>query len=270
MYPFLGERGLCAPDISLLEPLAAALDVSIAELIRGERAARDEDTETAETATRSAVDYFRSEERRKARTRRRRWAVAAAVCAAVLLLAVGLVLRRQGVFYVLDRQSAPDGGARTTVYSRALAAEGFSDERAVSLITKLPDGGEYRVSYGGCDYRGLWWSPDGEKYLLALGGYGGEETYFALTWLTRNAASDLRAYLAMGAAATEIARGAQTDESEVYGGRYAFQQWSRDGDAMLFYYALPAADGETREGYFWYRPETGEVRAVLELTPPEE
>ena len=31
------ERGLCAPDISTLEPLAAILQVTVTELIAGER-----------------------------------------------------------------------------------------------------------------------------------------------------------------------------------------------------------------------------------------
>ena len=31
------ERGLCAPDISLLEPLALALGTTVTELISGER-----------------------------------------------------------------------------------------------------------------------------------------------------------------------------------------------------------------------------------------
>ena len=39
------ERGVCAPDISLLEPLAEILEVSIVELIRGERAERPEELE---------------------------------------------------------------------------------------------------------------------------------------------------------------------------------------------------------------------------------
>ena len=39
------ERGVCAPDISLLEPLAEILEVSIVELIQGERAKAPQEAE---------------------------------------------------------------------------------------------------------------------------------------------------------------------------------------------------------------------------------
>ena len=36
------ERGLCAPDISLLEPLSEILDVKVTDLISGEQSAEEE------------------------------------------------------------------------------------------------------------------------------------------------------------------------------------------------------------------------------------
>ena len=54
------ERGLCAPDIGLLEPLAEILNVSVVELLEGERQKRraeDGAEERARTVLRYSGDY---------------------------------------------------------------------------------------------------------------------------------------------------------------------------------------------------------------------
>ena len=61
------ERGVCAPDISLLEPLAEILGVSIVELIQGERA---EAPQEAEASAKEIISYSQNEVRRKVRDRK--------------------------------------------------------------------------------------------------------------------------------------------------------------------------------------------------------
>ena len=55
------ERGLCAPDISLLEPLAAALGVTVMELISGERLKREEYTDEIDLAVKNIITYSENE-----------------------------------------------------------------------------------------------------------------------------------------------------------------------------------------------------------------
>lgn len=243
------ERGLCAPDIALLEPLAAALELSVLEFISGERAPQEE----PEAAARSALDYSRVELVRKLRSLRRRHVLIAAAALAVLALAVFAAVWRSGLPFVLDRRPAPAGGRAATVYGKALSGGGFSAEDAVSLIVDLGDGAKLRVTYGDCEYAGLWWAPDGSKYVLALDGYGGEN-YLALAWLDNHHESNLNAHLHLASAPT----GAQVE--------YRFLQWGRDSETMLIYYAYTEADGTPRDGYFWYNCVTGETSAILELS----
>ena len=74
------ERGLCAPDVSLLEPLAAALGVTVVELISGEQAAEED------TAVKELIDYSQRQITQKTRAfAKKMMAAAAALC---LLLAV--------------------------------------------------------------------------------------------------------------------------------------------------------------------------------------
>lgn len=169
------ETGLCAPDIALLEPLSEALDLSVLELISGERVRTEEPEAKAEAAARSAIAYSRAE-----------------------------------------------------------------------LMRKL------RITYGDCEYAGLWWAPDGSKYVLALDGYGGGY-YLALAWLENNHESNLNAYLHLASAPT----GAEVE--------YRFLQWGRDSETMLLYYSYVDTVGARRDGYFWYNCVSGETDAVLEL-----
>ena len=77
------ERGLCAPDISLLESLAKILGVSIVELIEGEHTTQEENSNEIETATKSVIDYSQNEILRKIKEHNRKHILIAAV---VLLL----------------------------------------------------------------------------------------------------------------------------------------------------------------------------------------
>ncbi len=81
------ERGLCAPDIAMLEPLAAVLKISVMELISGERAA----AEVPETVAHSVEQIIRYSEKaldQRAKSLKRKML---AWCTVVCLLLVLLV-----------------------------------------------------------------------------------------------------------------------------------------------------------------------------------
>ena len=82
------ERGLCAPDIATLEPLARELDVTILELIVGERAPAAPQPDAVDSAVKQTIRYSEQEMRRrgKALIRRLLLAVLGVCLAAVLVL----------------------------------------------------------------------------------------------------------------------------------------------------------------------------------------
>lgn len=81
------ERGLCAPDISLLAPLAAALAVTIPELIAGERASRPPEAGDVDTAVTGILDYSARAIAQSRRAARRKTAAAVLGTILALLLA---------------------------------------------------------------------------------------------------------------------------------------------------------------------------------------
>ena len=257
------ERGPCAPEISLLEPLAEALGCSVLDLMAGERTVRAEGSQE-EARTRDVLHYSIQQVRRRVRLTRRRWLLAAAAVALVLLLG-GTALWRSGVLFVVARSTSPDGSEAVTVYSKDLVSGGFGLTDATSLIVRHDSGGETRITYGDHAFQGLWWAPDSSKYVLALD-YGGK-TYLALAWLEYSSERNLPAYLASAMAQnSHLNQYGWTEEDGQPDIDFQFLQWGLDSQSMLIYYAFTGGDGQRHDGYFWYNCVDGSIRAVLELT----
>ena len=257
------ERGLCAPEISLLEPLAEALGCSVLDLMAGERTARAADSQE-EARTRDVLHYSIQQAHRRVGLARRWWLLATAVLALALLLG-GTALWRSGALFVVARSTSPDGSEEVTVYSKDLVSGGFGLADATSLIVRHDSGGELRITYGGHAFQGLWWAPDSSKYVLALD-YGGR-TYLALAWLEYSSGRNLPAYLASAMAQNpDLNQYGWTETDGQPDIDFQFLQWGLDSQSMLIYYAFTGQDGQRHDGYFWYNCVDGSIRAVLELT----
>lgn len=238
------ERGLNAPDIALLEPLSELLGVCVGELIRGER---DREEETPMDETKSLLDYSREEIRRKVGGARKKYLGLLAGCLAFILLVGGGLLWRSGVLFLLDKKASPDGRSVARVYNknRDFWPLRFTLEDAVQVILEDGDVKSY-TSYGNSEYEGLWWAPDGRKYVMSFRQNG--ESRVVLRWLDTHNEWNLNPILNMGGEDTE----------------YQFLQWGKDGESMLFYYAAADA-GRKKEGYFWYNCRTGKISGEWEL-----
>ncbi len=80
------ERGICAPDISLLEPLSEILDVTIIELISGERTTVEEPIITEKTV-KKVIQYSENKLAEKTKSFNKKInSIIAVICAVILLL----------------------------------------------------------------------------------------------------------------------------------------------------------------------------------------
>ena len=255
------ERGVCAPDISLLEPLAESLGVSIVELIQGERA---EGPGEPEASAKEIIRYSRSEVSRKVRGVRKKYLIIAVVLLLAAALIGGVLLWRSGQLFVLDEVTSPNGESRATVYSKKMLGSIFPVKDGVSIVVDLEDGGRWwDNTYEDCVYKGLWWSPDGRMYVLAL-------DYGDTTWLTTSnpytlAGSNLSAHLSMALEVTELHQYGCGNSPDSPRMEYRFLQWGTDSASMLIYYSFEDNAGEDHTGYFWYNCETGAVEGILEM-----
>ena len=90
------ERGLSLPDVSLLIPLADCLGVSVTELLRGERTAREQLPVEEVEALVSASLHLGGEEQKNNGRRRRRWQRAFVLCALAGLVQTAALLGAEG------------------------------------------------------------------------------------------------------------------------------------------------------------------------------
>lgn len=231
------EKGRSLPGIDCLEPLAEALDLQVLELLRGRRLPPEAPAgELAEVQ--EVLAYSRREVRRRTSTQRRRYLAALLA----LLLAAGLGLWRSGLLSLRDRCPSPAGDAVIRIY------DGTPGSLSSALSLQLWEKGDWspsvQVSYPAGEYQGLWWAPDGEKYLLAF--RQGGEPRLDLCLREQSVCRDLTACLA----------GFPAEGTE-----YQFLQWSEDGGALLLHYREAAG----QSGYFWYDIASGEVSGVWEM-----
>ena len=81
------ERGLCAPDIALLEPLAQVLGATVLELVSGKRTEQQTHSEQIDGAVKAVLQYSEQEiVRRRKNLRRRSLLAVLGVCLALLVL----------------------------------------------------------------------------------------------------------------------------------------------------------------------------------------
>ena len=128
------ERGAGCPDISLLEPLAEALGLSVDQLLTYQTApAEPEPEEPAPTsnAVQAVLDMTLADRRAR---RRRRWFITMAVTLSLIVLAVvGLFLyhlQSRGKLFFDQRSISPDG---------SITVEAYSDFDGQSIHVVSPD-----------------------------------------------------------------------------------------------------------------------------------
>lgn len=262
------ERGLCAPDISLLEPLAKILGVSILELIEGERLMQVEHIQKIDESTKAVIDYSKSEIAHKVNIVKKKYMIIIATCVALTLLIGSLFLWRGGYLFIIDKSISPNENTCVTVYSKNFSdfvSNGFSMEDAISIVVKYKDNKDRstRITYGDCVYQSIWWAPDSKKYVIALKYDDGIQ--LKLNWLERSSERNLSAYLSMGVEMTELSKYGYSSKDIFPEIEYQFLQWALDSESMLIYYSFEDKDNKMHDGYFWYNCEQGTVSAVLEM-----
>ena len=257
------ERGLCAPDLATLEPLAKVLGVTVAELLAGKRMEETPRKGEMEETIRNTLEYSRAELHQKTRILKKGYRVGFLLFFA-LLLALFAALWWNGVFNIVHRAESPDGANLLTVYDRDIAIDRFSRDPHITVRTDFPPGeGWSTVIYSGT-FQGAWWSPDSDKFVLT---FLDRETHrLVLHGHTTHSTSNLNAYLSSALKQSELGNYELQDSGGIFPDiEYQFLQWSLDSRSMLIYYSFTDTSQIFHEGYFWYNLETGTALAPLEL-----
>lgn len=256
------ERGICAPDLALLEPLAEILEISITELITGEEELSKENKEEIELVVKETIQYSKQEIGNNKKANR---------CRMFILFLIGLFfvstlllyLYSKGFFHKIGTYPSPNGTTTATVYNCNLFGNKlFPTNDGFTVETT----GYYRGSttYTNCEFRGLNWSSDGNYMIISM--YDSDNnTYMELTDYIRNCGCNLNVYLEIALYENEFfSKVPNRDSSPEI--NFEFIQWSTaDPAVLLLYFNYKDIDGNLHEGYTWYDYQTGCTSGEMEL-----
>ena len=168
------ERGAGCPDISLLEPLAEALELSVDQLLTYQTApAEPEPAEEPVTsqAVQAVLDLTLAERRAR---RRRRWFIAMAVTLSLIVLAVVYVflssLQARGDLFRNESSTSPDGSITVVTYAGSFGNPSVKVTKPADMQRRWGDGSVdagMSESYPHTAVTGLYWSPN--SAYLAIG-----------------------------------------------------------------------------------------------------
>ncbi len=169
------ERGAGCPDISLLEPLAEALGLSVDQLLTyqtapAEQEPAEEPAPTSE-AVQAVLDMTLADRRAR---RRRRWFIAMAVTLSLIVLAVAYVLLNslqvRGKLFHNESSTSPDGSITVETYTGSFGDPSVKVTEPADMQRRWGDGSVnagMSESYPHTAVTGLYWSQD--SAYLAIG-----------------------------------------------------------------------------------------------------
>ncbi|MBQ4651059.1 MAG: helix-turn-helix transcriptional regulator [Firmicutes bacterium] len=266
------ERGICAPDIGLLEPLSALLGVTVTELIAGERF-EEKPAAAVEENVQKAIDYSGKELTEKTRKLKEIYLEIAVVI--ILLLAITCaILWWKGVFNITGRYESPDGNNVVTVYNRDITGLGEKDRPAITVKRKgkriVRDDITYSTTILPCkNFEQVLWSPDSSKYIVSV---DTEESgvFHIIVNMKTAVGANLSGYIWLAmqeSSLTEaipfIKDGEYNTEAQS-GFNCRILQWSADSKSVLINYTY-SDENQQNEGYFWFNTETEKIEGVMKM-----
>ena len=158
------ERGAGCPDISLLEPLAKALELNVDQLLTYQAAQTETAVEETSRAVQAVLDLTLAERRTR---RMRRWIVGLAVPLGLILLTVLYIvlhnLQAQGRLFHGESSTSPNGSISVTTYGGDFGQQTVTVKKPDPLLFEDREG---NISHGmSRSYRDtkitdFLWSPD--------------------------------------------------------------------------------------------------------------
>lgn len=151
------ERGLSLPDISLLQPMAEMMEVSVTELLSGRRIPADQPLTVAEVEPLVTGHLTMTAQEQAAQKEHRRqwgmWYLLALACmAAELFLVRGRLLSDEGVFYLLAPLMAAGFGVYL-VFGAKEKLPAFYDQYRINFYGE----GAFRMNVPGVHFNNRNW-----------------------------------------------------------------------------------------------------------------
>lgn len=262
------ERGLCAPDIATLEPLAAILQVTVTELIAGERMPEKEHIMEIEKNVQDTIDYSEQEISNNKKQHRKKLIITICACVVICAGLSFLLLWRSGYFYIIDHSFSPDQSTQMIIYDRPFSKHGTFENFEGPYITILRNDS---ISLYPGEYQTIYWSPDSLKYIVQLEMDGRNELFLNAPDLdTSIHSTELCSHISFNFHFSDIKKLGYTAETfleTLPEADYDFIQWGDDSRSILLSYSYHDAHGAHYQGCIWYDYVSNTILDSLDLPP---
>ena len=257
------ERGICAPDLALLEPLSELLGISIAELITGETENTVDNKKNVEYMVKETIEYSKQETTKK-KKKYRKYIFRAFLGLLPLSAIILLCLLHFGFLHKIGKYSSPDGTFYITVYDCNLNNDNFLPSNDGFTIKNK---GAWRggICFQNAEFRNLWWSYDSNYQVISM--YYDNHTRLELTDYIQNSMVNLTLNLELLLHNNDFFSAVPLDtENNRLEINIEFIKWSEENTSvMLLYFNYNDKDGNSHKGYMWYDCETETISGEMEL-----
>ena len=162
------------------------------------------------------------------------------------------------VFYIIDRQTSPNGKITTTVYSRNLKE--FIPRNNGFTIKTSGDFKGKRISTDGSKFEQLWWSPD-SNYQVVSTIYEGSRLLELKSYI-HNSNSNLSLLINMSMSNYSEFTELMKDKKEWETLQFNFINWKEEQGAMTIGFIFTDYKGEQQNGKLDFNFETGGISNI--------
>ena len=184
---------------------------------------------------------------------------ASIIIGSILTIVISVfILWINGVFYIIDRQTSPNGKITTTVYSRNLKE--FIPQNNGFTVKTSGDFKGKRISTDGSKFEQLWWSPD-SNYQVISTIYEGSRLLELKSYI-QNSNSNLSLLINMSMSNYSEFTELMKDKKEWETLQFNFINWKEKQGAMTIGFTFTDYKGEQQNGKLDFNFETGEISNI--------
>ncbi|MBS7527949.1 hypothetical protein KHM83_14785 [Fusibacter paucivorans] len=181
--------------------------------------------------------------------------------AAMIMIAiiVGLILWTSGIFFIVDRQTSPNGRITVTVYSQNMTAL-FPKNNGFTIKTSGDFKGT-KIYLDGSAFENMWWSPDSRYQVITT--FNHDNRLLELRDYKNNNNTNLNAVINMSMSSLDTFTDFMTAPEHWETLQFEFIKWQELQGTMTVAFKFKDLTDQLQKGTLDYNCETGAISEIV-------
>ena len=176
----------------------------------------------------------------------------------VVIVILIFILWSKGIFYIIDRQTSPNGKITTTVYSRDVSNVLPKDSGFTIKTTGESVG--TRIRTDGSEFEKIWWSPDSNYQVIST--IYEDKRLLELKNYVNNSVTNLNFYINMNMSSQEEFTKLMPEEKHWNTLQFEFVEWNKEPGSMTVEFEFKDYAKNIQKGNLNFNCETGIVSQI--------